>query len=447
MTVTAISPVKRIAGAGWVNPLTHTFLLENAAHLKVFADDAQLTLGVDYTVAGVGNPAGFSVTITTPGSWTPVTWVLEVQTPLTQEADLDQGSGGFALRFENALDAVVRRVQGVGELAGRSLRIRKTATVDEADLELVPEPGKALAWSVDGALTNINTLAQDVIDAEAAAAASAASAAASQGSADNAAAQAAAATAQAMLAAAQVPLAADQVDLAAAQVALAGGHADAAAASAADAAASAGSISFTKDNDGTMAANSNAVVPSQAAVVTYVAAAVAALRNGVSAAYDTLAELATGLTGHIANVANPHGVTKAQVGLGNVDNTSDATQNAAVATLTNKTLVDPVITGAILEDIYTIVDGAAFQIDPGNGSIQQVTLGANRTPAAANFANGESVTLMVDDGSAFTLTWTTIGVKWVGGTAPTLATTGWTVIELWKVGGSVYGAKTGEVAT
>lgn len=41
---------------------------------------------------------------------------------------------------------------------------------------------------------------------------------------------------------------------------------------------------------------------------------------------------------HIANTSNPHSVTKAQVGLGNVDNTSDATKNSAVATLTNKTI-------------------------------------------------------------------------------------------------------------
>jgi hypothetical protein len=41
---------------------------------------------------------------------------------------------------------------------------------------------------------------------------------------------------------------------------------------------------------------------------------------------------------HEADTANPHAVTKAQVGLGNVDNTSDATKNAAVATLTNKTI-------------------------------------------------------------------------------------------------------------
>lgn len=44
------------------------------------------------------------------------------------------------------------------------------------------------------------------------------------------------------------------------------------------------------------------------------------------------------LNSHTANTSNPHGVTKAQVGLGNVDNTSDTTKNSAVATLTNKEL-------------------------------------------------------------------------------------------------------------
>ncbi|MBL8578079.1 MAG: hypothetical protein JNK47_12695 [Mesorhizobium sp.] len=59
--------------------------------------------------------------------------------------------------------------------------------------------------------------------------------------------------------------------------------------------AAAASVTFTKDTDGTMAANSDAVVPSQAAVVTYVAAAIAAIRNGVSSAFDTLSEIATEL--------------------------------------------------------------------------------------------------------------------------------------------------------
>lgn len=130
--------------------------------------------------------------------------------------------------------------------------------------------------------------------------------------------------------------------------------------------------------------------------------------------------------------------------------TGDVTQTGT-QTLTNKTLTDPAIIGTILEDVYTITDGAAFEVDPGNGSVQLITLGASRTPKATNFAAGESVTLMVDDGTAYTLTWTdttwgTGGVTWVGGTAPTLATTGYTVLQFWKVSTKVYGVRVGSVA-
>lgn len=122
-------------------------------------------------------------------------------------------------------------------------------------------------------------------------------------------------------------------------------------------------------------------------------------------------------------------------------------------TLTGKTLTDPILIGTALEDVYTIVDGAAFEVDPSNGSIQLITLGASRTPKATNFVAGEAITLMVDDGTAYTITWTDAtwggsGVVWLtnSGTAPTLATTGYTAIVLWKVGTQVYGARVGNNA-
>lgn len=115
-----------------------------------------------------------------------------------------------------------------------------------------------------------------------------------------------------------------------------------------------------------------------------------------------------------------------------------------------QTLTDPALIGTITEDIFTITDGAAFEIDPSNGGVQLITLGASRTPKATNFAAGESITLMVDDGSTYTLTWTDAtfggsGVVWKtdNGNAPTLNTTGYTVIVLWKVNTQVYGARVG----
>ena len=104
---------------------------------------------------------------------------------------------------------------------------------------------------------------------------------------------------------------------------------------------------------------------------------------------------------------------------------------------------DTTFNAAIIEKVFTITDGAAVDINPSNGTIQLWTLGASRTPTATNFASGESVTLMILDGTAFSVTWTTIGVTWVGGSAPSLDTTLYTVIQLWKVGSVVYGALVG----
>jgi hypothetical protein len=102
----------------------------------------------------------------------------------------------------------------------------------------------------------------------------------------------------------------------------------------------------------------------------------------------------------------------------------------------------------VKDTVHTITDGAAFEIDPGNGSIQVVTLGANRTPAATNFEAGQVVLLGIDDGTAYTITWSTVNPTWVkaGGTAsaPTLATTGYTWIMLWKVGSTMYASEVGK---
>jgi hypothetical protein len=114
---------------------------------------------------------------------------------------------------------------------------------------------------------------------------------------------------------------------------------------------------------------------------------------------------------------------------------------AGTETFTNKTL-----TGT-KETVFAITDGAGFEINPANGGIQTITLGANRTPAATNFTSGQSVTLMIDDAASYAITWSTVNPTWVGatatGSAPTLATSGYTIIELWKVGSTVYAAYVG----
>lgn len=66
-------------------------------------------------------------------------------------------------------------------------------------------------------------------------------------------------------------------------------------------------------------------------------------------ATDTIAVLALAQTLTNKTIIAPLGIIKADVGLANVDNTSDVTKNAAVATLTNKTIITPL--GLVKNDV------------------------------------------------------------------------------------------------
>jgi len=92
---------------------------------------------------------------------------------------------------------------------------------------------------------------------------------------------------------------------------------------------------------------------------------------------------------------------------------------------------------AIKEQQYELT---GTEITPDNGTIQYKTLTANTT-LTESILNGQFVTLMIDDGAGYTVTWPTI--SWVGGSAPTLETTGYNIIELWQVDGTLYGAFVG----
>jgi hypothetical protein len=156
----------------------------------------------------------------------------------------------------------------------------------------------------------------------------------------------------------------------------------------------------------------------------------------------------TGATGSFSTTSGTSGVFSIVSGTSGI---FTGTVSGTSGVFAASTLTDPAIVGTILEDVYVITDGAAFEVDPGNGSVQLITLGASRTPKATNFAAGESITLMVNDGTAYTLTWTdatwgTSGVIWTGGSAPTLATSGYTVLQFWKVSDQIYGALVGSVA-
>ena len=149
MTIPAMKSRRVISGSGWSNPLTHDFPLESLSYLSVWADGFELALGVDYTVSGVGDPAGYAVTISNPGDWSPVAWVLTVEYPIDQPSDVDQG-GQFGKRFEEALDRLALGLQTLDDRTARALKVSNTTDPDLSIEVDAAEPDSVLGWNSSG---------------------------------------------------------------------------------------------------------------------------------------------------------------------------------------------------------------------------------------------------------------------------------------------------------
>ena len=90
---------------------------------------------------------------------------------------------------------------------------------------------------------------------------------------------------------------------------------------------------------------------------------------------------------------------------------------------------------AITEQVFTLTGTA---LNPANGTVQTITLASNTT-FTDSLASGQSMILGIDDGSARTVTWPTITWTTNPAAAPTLPTTGFLWVVLWKVGSTLYG--------
>jgi hypothetical protein len=160
----------------------------------------------------------------------------------------------------------------------------------------------------------------------------------------------------------------------------------------------------------------------------------------------TIAYNVTTISGAVSSITAGTGLTGGTItSSGTIGIDSSVVTLTGTQTLSNKTITNLVLDGYIREEVFA-VSGTTPALSPSNGTIQTWTLSGNSTPTQGTWTQGESMTLMINDDSAFTVTWTSIPVVWVGGTPPTLATTGFTVVELWEVGTTIYGALVGNVA-
>jgi hypothetical protein len=114
--------------------------------------------------------------------------------------------------------------------------------------------------------------------------------------------------------------------------------------------------------------------------------------------------------------------------------------------LTDGTIIDLSVAGSITEQVYSwssTTGSVTTELEPDNGTIQTLTLTGNITSLTDNFSSGQALTLHITDGG-YTITWPTM--TWVnnGGSAPDLSTPTLTIVSLWKVGSTLYGALVGD---
>lgn len=143
--------------------------------------------------------------------------------------------------------------------------------------------------------------------------------------------------------------------------------------------------------------------------------------SGVWEKSDTTDAVAT-VAGRTGNVT----LTSSDVGLGNVDNTSNATERAATATLSNKTLTNPTVNNYTEGVVAIGTVSSASTLSLTSGTVQTATLTASTActftmPTAT--AGKSFVLLLKQAASTGGGTATFNGVKWSGGTAPTITAT------------------------
>lgn len=156
------SSVSQHTGNGVADTFDYEFKINDESDLLVTTTDADgndtvLTLTTDYTVSGVGDNAGGSVTLTAGALTDGYGITIEDNVPLSQLTPFGNQSAFFGSLHESALDKLTRLVRRVFNQLDTSLKIPSTVQGVSTDL---PKPTalNLMRWNSAGtALENVST--------------------------------------------------------------------------------------------------------------------------------------------------------------------------------------------------------------------------------------------------------------------------------------------------
>lgn len=146
MTVpSTYTPSEQVAN-GATDTFPFGFLVLAASHVRVELDGVALSYPADFSVTGVGNPAGGSAVLTVmPDAGVVVT--VSRAMPYSRDTDYQNNGDLLADTLNADQDAPILMIQQVAEGLGRALQVPLGSGISSS--LPTPEAGKALVWNAD----------------------------------------------------------------------------------------------------------------------------------------------------------------------------------------------------------------------------------------------------------------------------------------------------------
>lgn len=140
MTISTTSTKKVYSGNAVATVFAYDFFIQAATDIEVYIADPDgllelQMLTTDYTLSGIGNPAGGNVTFVSGAPATGTNNVLLIRdTPLTQETDYIEGDTFPAEEHEKALDKLTRICQELREQVDRAVKTAANSATDPDEI-------------------------------------------------------------------------------------------------------------------------------------------------------------------------------------------------------------------------------------------------------------------------------------------------------------------------
>ena len=159
MTISTTTIKNSYSGDGSTTAFTYTFKITDEDHIEVLtraSDGTEVvkTITTDYTVSGVGNAGGGTVTfVTAPASG--LTVILRRDTPQTQGLDLIENDPLPANSLEDAYDKLTAITQELQEESDRSIKLSRTNTMTSTEFTVgaSDRANKILAFDGNGEIS------------------------------------------------------------------------------------------------------------------------------------------------------------------------------------------------------------------------------------------------------------------------------------------------------